>query len=166
MPNTNFLEQLVAEWYEYNGFFVKRNFWYGEQGKGGGKPDMDVLAIHPRDKAFVHIETSGDMVALQKIFATISDKFENASDYYKKLVSEDFKIERIAVIAATQEIDASLKENRKTNFSTKTLLDLMREIVRELDDKNPASSMVPENWPILRGIQFALWAQKSKGEVH
>jgi hypothetical protein len=32
---TNYLEQLVAEWYEYKGYFVRRNILVGRLPKGG-----------------------------------------------------------------------------------------------------------------------------------
>ena len=32
---SNFLEELVAEWYEYKGYFVRRNVRVGPRAKGG-----------------------------------------------------------------------------------------------------------------------------------
>ena len=65
----NFLEQLVAEWYEYQGFFVRRNIKFGGaagQSKGGHSGEIDVLVYRPKDGAIVHIETSSDFDSWEK----------------------------------------------------------------------------------------------------
>src|SRR5713101_5580816 len=56
----NFLEQLVAEWYEYRGFFVRRNIHVGKRTAGGHEGELDVVAFHPVEKRLVQIETSMD----------------------------------------------------------------------------------------------------------
>ena len=39
----NFLEQLVAEWYEYRGYFIRRNVWVGKLAKGGYECELDII---------------------------------------------------------------------------------------------------------------------------
>ena len=46
----NFLEQLVAEWYEFQGYFVRRNVRVGERPGGGHDSELDVVAFHPTKK--------------------------------------------------------------------------------------------------------------------
>ncbi len=36
----NFLEQLVAEWYEHQGYFVRRNVQVGKRTKGGYEGEL------------------------------------------------------------------------------------------------------------------------------
>ena len=55
-----FLEQIAAEWYSYNGYFVQTNIKFGKREKGGWKGEMDVIAFHPIEKKIIHIETSMD----------------------------------------------------------------------------------------------------------
>src|SRR5690349_2182454 len=43
----NFLEQLVAEWYEFQGYFVRRNVRVGPRAGGGHAGELDVVAFHP-----------------------------------------------------------------------------------------------------------------------
>ena len=50
MPG-NYLEDLVAEWYEYNGYFVKRNVWVGKLPAGGYECELDIIAFNPEKKA-------------------------------------------------------------------------------------------------------------------
>ena len=43
MPN--FLEQLVREWYEYQGYFVRQNVNVGKRAKGGYECELDIVAF-------------------------------------------------------------------------------------------------------------------------
>jgi Holliday junction resolvase-like predicted endonuclease len=56
----NFLEQLVAEWYEYQGYFIRRNVRVGKVPGGGYECELDVVAFHPETKHLVHVEPSTD----------------------------------------------------------------------------------------------------------
>ena len=40
----NYLEQMIAVWYEYRGFFVRRNVLVGKRPKGGYECELDVVA--------------------------------------------------------------------------------------------------------------------------
>jgi hypothetical protein len=41
---TNFLEEIVAEWYEYKGYIVKRNERVGRRKPGGHEGELDIVA--------------------------------------------------------------------------------------------------------------------------
>ena len=56
----NHLEQLVAEWYEYQGYFVRKNVLVGKRAKGGYECELDIVAFNPATKKLVHIEPSLD----------------------------------------------------------------------------------------------------------
>jgi hypothetical protein len=45
MPNS--LEQLVAEWYEFKGYFILRNVHVGRASFGGYKGELDIAAFNP-----------------------------------------------------------------------------------------------------------------------
>ena len=47
---SNHLEQLVAEWYEIQDFFVKRNIKVGKRAQGGYECELDIVAFHPELK--------------------------------------------------------------------------------------------------------------------
>jgi len=38
----NYLEQLVAEWYEFNGYVVRRDVLVGRRPRGGYERELDV----------------------------------------------------------------------------------------------------------------------------
>lgn len=46
----NYLEQLISEWYEYQGYFVRRNVLVGKRSDGGWECELDVVAFHPTKK--------------------------------------------------------------------------------------------------------------------
>lgn len=56
----NYLEQLIAQWYEFQGFFVRQNVLVGKRPKGGYECELDIVAYHPSDQKLVHIEPSMD----------------------------------------------------------------------------------------------------------
>ena len=47
MP-VNFLEQLTAEWFEYRGYFVRRNIKVGKRQKGRHDCELDVNQPAPQ----------------------------------------------------------------------------------------------------------------------
>jgi len=57
---TNFLEELVAEWLEYKGYIVKRNERVGRRAAGGHEGELDVVAFNPKTNHLIHVETSTD----------------------------------------------------------------------------------------------------------
>jgi hypothetical protein len=59
---SNFLEQLVAEWYQYQDYFVRTNIRVGRRAKGGHEGELDVVGFNPALGKLVHIETSMDIL--------------------------------------------------------------------------------------------------------
>jgi hypothetical protein len=56
----NFLEQLLVEWYELQGYFTRKNVLVGKREKGGYECELDVVAFHPAKNHLVHLEASMD----------------------------------------------------------------------------------------------------------
>jgi len=63
---SNHLEDLVAEWYEFNGYFVRRNVPVGKRPKGGYECELDIVGFNPTAKRLVHIEPSLDADSWKK----------------------------------------------------------------------------------------------------
>lgn len=57
---TNFLEQLVAEWFEYQNYFIRRGVRVGKRSLGGYDGELEVVAFRAAPRRIVHIETSTD----------------------------------------------------------------------------------------------------------
>lgn len=149
----NFLEELVAKWYEFQGYFVRRNVLVGPREKGGYESELDVMAFHPGNRHLVHIEPSMDALSWGAREKRFVKKFKAGRRYIPQLFeSLDIpdEIEQIARLAYGS------KKNRETLAGGKILLvsELLREIFAVLRNLNVASSAVPEDKPVLRALQF------------
>ena len=155
----NFLEQLVTEWYEYRGYFVRRNVPVGRRTRGGYECELDIIAFDPVGRHLVHIEPSMDAESWEKRERSFRKKFDAGLKYIPGLfpgldLPED--IEQTAIFAFAS------RTNHPTLAGRKVLLasDLMREIMEDLSDKKIASAAVPEHHPILRTLQFVVEYRK------
>lgn len=77
----NFLEQLAAEWYEFQGFFVRRNVRVGKRAGGGYDGELDVVAFNPKRKSLVHVETSMVTNSWAEREAEFSRKFKMGREH-------------------------------------------------------------------------------------
>ena len=150
-----FLEQLVAEWYAYQGYFVRTNIRYGRRAKGGWEGEMDVAAFDPRDKTLVHIETSGDAGSWEYRKERLQRKFETANRHYKSVFNFQFqRVRRIAVVGFSKPRQAV---NLGDGIELISIPALMGEIAGRLRKLDVMKSAIPEGYPLLRAIQFTLW---------
>lgn len=149
----NYLEQLVAEWYEFNGYFVRRNIKVGRRAKGGYEGELDVVAFHPSKKHLVHIEPSLDAHRWEKREERFSKKFAAGRKYIPKIF-EGFDlptdIEQIALLVLPS------KGNRQTLGGGKlvTLAELLEEIPIEIKPLSIYKNSIPEDKPLLRSFQY------------
>jgi hypothetical protein len=151
MPN--FLEQIVSEWYEYRGFFVRRNVFVGKRDKGGHEGELDVVAFNPGQKRLVHIETTmdGNSWAVRETY--FAKKFRTGKKYIPTLF-EGFdplpEIEAVALIGM-----GSAKDHPEIgDAKVVTVNDFLREI-RDNIQYGAGSRTIPEQFVILRTLQFA-----------
>jgi hypothetical protein len=155
----NFLEQLVTEWYEYRGYFVRRNLAVGKRARGGHECELDIVAFDPVRRHLVHIEPSMDAESWAKRERSFKKKFDAGLKYIPDLFpgfDAPHEIEQIAIFALAS------RANHPTIAGRKVLLvsDLMREILEDLGDIKPASAAVPEHHSILRTLQFVVQYRK------
>lgn len=152
MPG-NYLEQLVAEWYEFQGYFVRRNILVGKRAKGGYEGELDVVAFNPASAHLVHIEPSMDADSWAKREERYAKKFELGRAYIPALF-EGFKlpkkIEQIALLGFGSKV------NHVELAGGKIMLvpDLLAEIFETLKTQKIASNAISENMPLLRTLQF------------
>ena len=73
--STNFLEELAAEWYEYKGYFIRRNVLVGKRPAGGHECELDVVGFHPETRHLVHIEASMDAAKWEERERRFQKKF-------------------------------------------------------------------------------------------
>jgi len=155
----NFLEQLIAEWYEIQGYFIRKNVFVGILPQGGYEGELDVVAFHPGNKHLVHIEPSMDADSSTRR----EERFKKKFDAGKKYIPDLFKgldippdIEQIAVL-----IFAS-RQNRDTLGGGKLILgqELFEEIFTSIQNRSIYSKTIPEQFPIVRALQFVAQYRK------
>lgn len=156
----NYLEQLVAEWYEYRGYFVRRNVWVGLRAKGGYECEIDVVAFHPEKKHLVQIEPSMDTNSWEKREKRYRAKFDAGKRHIPTIFSGFTlppKLDQIALLNY-----ASTANHTKLGGGRVQLVpELLTEILSELRQRSVKSQAVPEQFIILRTLQFVAENRKS-----
>jgi hypothetical protein len=149
----NHLEQLIAEWYEYRGFFVRRNVNVGKRPNGGYACELDVVAFHPGERRLVHIEPSLDADSWERREERYANKFEMGRKHIPGLFAGlelPSDIEQYAVL-----VFASGKKVKTLGGAPIVLAGhLIEEILVGLRHKRLAKSAVPEQFPLLRTLQY------------
>jgi hypothetical protein len=149
----NHLEQLVGEWYEYNGYFVRRNVLVGKRLKGGYECELDVVAFNPRIQHLVHIEPSLDAASWAKRAVRYSKKFEAGRRYIPEMfsgVALPSEIEQIALLVFASDVNITMLGGGRVALAS----DFYAEIVKCLRGKRVYAQAVPEQFPLLRTIQY------------
>lgn len=160
----NFLEELVAQWYEFNGYFVRQNVLVGRRTAGGYECELDVVAFHPSQRHLVHVEASMDALPWAKREVRYRKKFEAGRTHIPDLFSGleiPNRIEQIALVGYGS------RKNRTHVAGAEIRLvdDYLREILEALRDRRIASSAVPEDKPLLRMLQYVAEHRKAVFEV-
>ncbi len=152
MPN--FLEQLVAEWYEFQGFFVRRNVKVGKLAKGGYESELDIVAFNPDERRLVHIEPSMDADSWEKREYRYAKKFDAGRKYIPglfKRFGELPEIEQVAVfVFGNRKLQPKIGGGSVLHISS-----LMNDIRLNVASKKVAIEVIPEQFVILRSLQFA-----------
>jgi|SRR3989304_2553253 len=151
----NFLESLVAEWYEYSGYFVRSNPRTRKRQKGGWDVELDVLAYSPSDQRLIHIETSGDANSWQERKERfLKKKFILSHKEYELLIGSSVKqIEKIAIVGWSP---ARNDLNWRDDIKVVLIPQLLEKITTKLKETSPLKQAVPESFPLLRAMQMVL----------
>jgi len=150
----NFLEQLAAEWYTRQGYFVRTNLKFGKRPRGGWAGEMDVAAFHPSKQELVHLETSMDADRWDERRKKFERKFRDAEAHRNDLFSFEVRsVRRVAVVGWSA---AARPGSLGPDVEVKSIAQFTRDIAEELKRSHPAKDAVPESLPLLRAMQFAL----------
>jgi hypothetical protein len=160
----NHLEQLVAEWLQYNGYFVRASVPVGARAKGGFEGELDVVAINLSANHLLHIECSLDALAGTKREGHFAAKFERGRRYIK----DAFR--GIAIPDNLEQVLVLQFASGKTRSIGGVRLVIVRELIHEIYDglkgTSPQSKAVPSNLPLLRTLQLAADATKGSLTEH
>jgi len=150
----NHLEDLVAEWYEWNGFFVRRNVQVGKRAVGGFESELDVVAFHPVKKQLVQIEPSLDADSWGKREERYLKEFQAGRKYVPVLfagLEVPAEIEQVAIfLFAGREPPDEIGGGKIFAFPT-----FMNEILKTVRTRPLNNAMIPEQYALLRTLQFA-----------
>ena len=153
MPG-NHLEDLVAEWYQFQGFFVRRNIQVGKRLQGGYECELDIVAFHPEQKRLVHVEPSLDADSWEKREERYLKKFEAGRRYIPGLFPG------INLPSPPEQIALFVFAGRGTRDAVGggrivLIKDFMRDILTVVRERRVASAAIPEEYSLLRTLQFA-----------
>ncbi|MDP3659218.1 hypothetical protein [Phenylobacterium sp.] len=154
----NHLEQLVSEWLQYKGYFVRTSIPVGRRPKGGYEGELDVVAIHFKNKHLLHVECSLDAWNIEKRHERFAAKFERGRRYVRDIfegMELPEELEQVVVLQFASGVDRHFGGTRLV-----TVRELVHEIVDGLKGTSPASSAVPSNFPLIRTLQLASDAMK------
>lgn len=154
----NFLEELVAEWYSYQGYLITTNRKFGRRPNGGYEGEIDVLAWGPRERRLIHIECSTDADRLVGRVRRFQRKFYTASQHYKEILDIDFhSVRQLAIVGFS-----STRIDFGDGIVHQTVPELIKEIHACVSEKDPMSRAVSEKMPLLRALQYGAWFAPGK----
>jgi hypothetical protein len=151
----NHLESLVAEWYEFRGYFVRRNVQVGKRAKGGHECELDIVAFHPEQRSLVQVEPSLDSDSWAKREVRYQKKFDAGRRHIPGLfpgIATPKHIEQIALFVYGGGDDRTQLAGGRVMF----IRDFMAEIHAGISHRRLASAAIPEQFPHLRTLQFAV----------
>ena len=154
MP-TNFLEQLAAEWYEFNGYFVRRNILVGKRPAGGHECELDVVAFHPEKKHLVHIEPSMDADSWNEREKRYKKKFDAGQKYIPSLFNGfdvPNKIDQIALLGFAGKRHPVNVGGGKVQV----VQELLPQILKTIKEYYVENKSIPEQYIILRTLQLVV----------
>jgi hypothetical protein len=155
-----YLEQIATEWYEYQGYFVHRDLWIGLQSDGTYECELDIVAFHPMRHHLVQIETSLDLLDWTAREEHFRVKFEAARKYLHRMFGVQAHLEQIALMVTDDGTHRSIAGGKIVRLS-----DLLVEVMQRLCSFDMAESAVPEQWPLLRTLQFVAAYRDRLGPV-
>ncbi|TDM51375.1 hypothetical protein [Aliivibrio fischeri] len=149
------LENLIAEYYDWKGYLIKRNIKVGRLSHGGWEMELDVIAFNPNTGHLIHLEPSIDAHSWETREKRFEKKFTSARKYIFSEVftwlDENMPIEQVAVLV-------SHPKNRDVLAGAKivSIDELMSEIREQVKACGiVAKNAIPEQYPLLRVLQLS-----------
>jgi hypothetical protein len=148
----DYLEQLASEWYEYQGYFVRRDVWVGLEADGSYECELDVVGFHPMKHHLVQIEPLMNGLSWKEREQHLRLKFDAGRKYLHRMFGAEphLTIEQIALAAVAAD------PHRRTVAGGKILplSEFLSQILAKLATVSVSADLVPEQWPLLRTLQF------------
>ena len=150
----NFLDDLVSQWYSYQGYYVRTNVRVGPRALGGYEGELDVVAYKPDSNEVVHCETSMDALSWKKRRDRFQQKFERGKKYIPGLFNrQEMNIQQRAIFAYPR--STTLPNRLGSGIQIVLMPELIGQIINYFRKVRLGSAAVPENLPLIRAMQFA-----------
>lgn len=150
------LEQLIAEYYDWRGYLVRRNIKVGRRSGGGWEMELDIVGYHPHSHHLVHIEASLDAHSWLKREERYGKKFTMGEKYILGEVftwlPSDTPIDRTAIFPSCP--DGRTHVAGATLVSIDGFMKTVRDAITER--QVVARDAIPEQYPLLRTLQLAI----------
>lgn len=150
------LENLIAEYYDWQGYLIKRNIKVGKLCHGGWEMELDVLAYNPHSKHLIHIEPSIDAHSWETRETRFSKKFTAAKKYIFSEIftwlENDIPLEQVAVLVTHPKDRNTLAGGRIVSID-EVILQIKNKII---DCGIVAKNAIPEQYPLLRTLQLSI----------
>jgi hypothetical protein len=150
----NHLEDLVSEWYQFRGFFVRRNVQVGKRLRGGYDCELDIVAFHPSERLLVHIEPSLDSDSWERREERYRKKFEAGRRHIPSLFP-GLDLPKCPEQIALFVYGARGERTDLAGGRIVLIREFMNEILGSLRGRRVAAAAIPEEFPLLRTLQFA-----------
>ena len=149
------LEDLIAEYYDWKGYLVKRNIKVGKLKHGGWEMELDIIAYNPHSNHLIHVEPSIDADSWSRREFRFQKKFSAGGKYIFSEVYTWLNIEtpvdQVAILVSHPK-----GRDEIAGAKIKSIDELMSEIRSEVIDTGIiAKSAIPEQYPLLRTIQMS-----------
>lgn len=149
------LEDLIAEYYDWQGYLVKRNIKVGRLKHGGWEMELDVLAYHPHTNHLIHVEPSLDSNTWARREERFSKKFKAAKKYiYTDIftwIDKSTPLEQIAVLPTHSKDRDSVGGGKIISVDDQIAQIRTKVMANGLVRKNA----IPEFYPLLRTMQLS-----------
>ena len=148
------LEDLIAEYYEWQGFLVQRNIKVGRLSHGGWEGELDVVAFHPVSEELVHLEPSIDAHSWERREERFTKKFKAGRKHIFRAVfpwlDRKTPLRQVAVLVSHTKGRDSVGGGELISID-----ELVAEIRERIEDQGKmAKNAVSERYPILRTVQM------------
>lgn len=148
----NYLVQLAAEWYEFQGYLVRRNVPVAVTGQGGSV-ELDVVAVNTRRSEIVHLEASMDTDSWQKRERRFKAKFKAGEGYCQSL-ARGMKGRTARKQRALLVYGRGAGRRALGGGELVLMPNFLLEITEVLAKQRLQSQIVPEHLPLIRTLQF------------
>ena len=149
------LEDLLCEYYDWQGYIVRRNIKVGRLSHGGWEGELDLVAYHPKTGDLIHLEPSIDAHSWVKREQRFRKKFLTGREYIFTEVfpwlDSNMPLKQVAVLVSRDRTRTKLGGGQVV-----TIDEITKEIRETVAAQGRmASSAIPEQYGLLRTIQLS-----------